>query len=72
MGAMRNSNFYEVALVGPDAPNTMAPVYECGYSDMIDCVDKDGFVNVPDGPGLGVVYDWNFIKANTKALTVYE
>ncbi|MDB0059911.1 hypothetical protein N9E97_00870 [Planktomarina sp.] len=72
MGAMRNSNFYEVALVGPDSPNTMAPVYECGYTDMIDCVDKDGYVKVPEGPGLGVIYDWNFIKANTKALTVYE
>jgi L-alanine-DL-glutamate epimerase-like enolase superfamily enzyme len=50
----------------------MAPVYECGYTDMIDCVDKDGYVKVPEGPGLGVIYDWNFIKAKTKALTVYE
>ena len=27
MSAMRNSNFYEVALVGPDCPNAIAPVY---------------------------------------------
>jgi L-alanine-DL-glutamate epimerase-like enolase superfamily enzyme len=72
MGAIRNTNFYEVALVGPDCPNTMAPVYNCGYSDMIDCVDGEGFVDVPKGPGLGVIYDWDFIKANTKNKTVYE
>ncbi|MEC7243932.1 MAG: enolase C-terminal domain-like protein, partial [Pseudomonadota bacterium] len=27
MAASRNSNFYEVALVGPDCPNAVAPVY---------------------------------------------
>ena len=27
MSAMRNSNYYEVALVGPDCPNAMPPVY---------------------------------------------
>ncbi len=72
MSAMRNSNFYEVALVGPDCPNTMAPVYNCGYSDMIDCIDEDGFVSVPKGPGLGVDYEWDFIRKNSKNITVYE
>ena len=72
MSAMRNSNFYEVALVGPDCPNTMAPVYQCGYSDMIDCIDDEGFVSVPKGLGLGVDYDWNFIKSHSKNITVYE
>ena len=72
MAATRNTNFYEVALVGPDCPNTMAPVYTCGYSDMIDCINKDGFVPVPDGIGLGVKYDWDFIKANTSNISVYE
>lgn len=71
MAAMRNSNFYEVALVGPDCPNAVPPVYACGYSDMLDCVGDDGCVGVPDGPGLGVVYDWEFIEANRSALTVF-
>jgi hypothetical protein len=61
MGAIRNSNFYEVALVGPDCPNTVPPVYACGYTDQIDCIDADGTVPVPTGPGLGVVYDRDFI-----------
>jgi L-alanine-DL-glutamate epimerase-like enolase superfamily enzyme len=72
MAATRNSNYYEVALVGPDCPNTMAPVYQCGYSDMIDCIDNDGYVPVPTGIGLGVKYDWDFIKSNTTNISVYE
>ncbi|MGF1623687.1 MAG: enolase C-terminal domain-like protein [Alphaproteobacteria bacterium] len=66
MSAMRNSNYYEVALVGPDCPNALPPVYICGYSDQLDCVGADGCVSVPDGPGLGVSYDWDFIRANTR------
>jgi len=72
MSAMRNSNFYEVALVGPDCPNAVPPVYACGYTDQLDCVDGDGCVPVPDGPGLGVVYDWDFIKTNRKAHVIFE
>jgi len=63
----RNSNYYEVALVGPDCPNAVAPVYLCGYSDQIDCIDENGMINVPDEIGLGVSYDWDFIKTNRKA-----
>jgi L-alanine-DL-glutamate epimerase-like enolase superfamily enzyme len=62
MAATRNTNFYEVALVGPDTPNAVPPVYACGYSDQLDCIDADGCVPVPQGPGLGVTYDWGFIR----------
>jgi len=72
MAAMRNTNFYEIALVGPDCPNAVPPVYACGYSDQLDCIDADGCVGVPDGPGLGVTYDWDFIDANRTNLTVFE
>lgn len=72
MSAMRNSNFYEVALVGPDTPNAVPPVYACGYSDQLDCVGEDGCVPVPAGPGLGVVYDWGFIDANREALHCFD
>ena len=64
MSAMRNSNFYEVALVGPDTPNAVPPVYADGYTDQLDCVGDDGCVAVPDGPGLGVTYDWDYIAAH--------
>ena len=53
IAASRNSNFYEVALVGPDCPNAIAPVYSCDYSDQLDCIDADGMVSAPKGVGLG-------------------
>ncbi|WP_152043114.1 enolase C-terminal domain-like protein [Salinigranum salinum] len=73
IAAARNANYYELALVHPDCQNTMPPVYEEGYSDMIETVDDDGTVSVPDGPGLGVDYDWEYIEDNaTGSVHVYE
>ncbi|MCC8969628.1 MULTISPECIES: enolase C-terminal domain-like protein [Bradyrhizobium] len=71
MSAMRNSNYYELALVGPECPNVIAPVFTCGYSDQLDCVGQDGCVPVPTGPGLGVSYDWDFIRKNAVANRVF-
>ncbi len=72
MSAMRNSNFYEVALVGPNMPNAVPPVYVCDYSDTLEAVGADGCFGVPTGPGLGVIYDWDFIAANRVALHTFE
>jgi L-alanine-DL-glutamate epimerase-like enolase superfamily enzyme len=72
MSAMRNSNYYEVGLVGPDCPNVIPPVYTCGYSDQLEAVGKDGCFPVPTGPGLGVTYDWNFIAKNRTALHEFK
>lgn len=63
--ATRNTHFYEMALIGPDMPNAIPPVYACGYGDQEGDLGADGCVPVPDGPGLGVTYDWDFIRANT-------
>jgi L-alanine-DL-glutamate epimerase-like enolase superfamily enzyme len=72
IAATRNTNYYELALVHPNCANTQPPVYENGYSDMIEDVE-DGTVPVPDGPGLGVEYDWDYIEANqTGNVRVYE
>jgi L-alanine-DL-glutamate epimerase-like enolase superfamily enzyme len=65
MAAIRNTNYYEVALVGPDCPNALPPVYACGYSDRLEAVGADGCFPVPEGPGLGVTYDWDFIRKGT-------
>ena len=72
MAASRNSNFYEMALVGPNCSNAVAPVYQCGYEDQLNAVDPQGFVNVPAGPGLGVVYDWAYINAHKTAEFIYS
>jgi L-alanine-DL-glutamate epimerase-like enolase superfamily enzyme len=72
MAAIRNTNFYEVALVGPGCTNAMPPVYSCGYSDQLDAVNSDGCFSVPNGPGLGVVYDWEFIRRTQLQVHVFE
>ncbi len=72
MSAMRNSNYYELALVGPDCPNIVAPVYTNGYTDQLDCCGPDGCVEVPTGPGLGVTYDWDYIRKNAVASRVFK
>ena len=64
ISAMRNTLMYELALVGPDMPNMVPPVYTCGYSDQTEDMPSDGYVPVPDGPGLGVSYDWDYIDAH--------
>ncbi len=68
MAAMRNTNFYELTLVGPKCGNPLPPVYACDYSDELDGVDQDGCFPVPTGPGLGVEYDWDFIARHRTAL----
>jgi L-alanine-DL-glutamate epimerase-like enolase superfamily enzyme len=73
IAAIRNANYYELALVHPDVGNTQPPIYEGGYSDAMGTIDEDGAVSVPNGPGLGVEYDWDYIRNNpTGSVHVYE
>ena len=72
MAAMRNSNFYEVALVGPDMPNAVPPVYTCGYSDQLECVGRTAACRCRPGPGLGVTYDWDFIARQPPDRHVFD
>ncbi|MCX6047125.1 MAG: mandelate racemase [Chloroflexi bacterium] len=71
IAAIRNTHFYELALMGPGMPNMVPPIYTCGYSDQPEDLGQDGCMPVPDGPGLGVTYDWAFIERNRTALFVY-
>ena len=71
MSALRNTHFYEMALIGPGMPNAVPPVYACEYSDQPEDLGADGTVPVPDGPGLGVDYDWAYIEQHRTAHFVY-
>lgn len=71
VAALRNTHFYEMALMGPGMANLVPPVYSCGYSDQPGDLGADGCVPAPDGPGLGVEYDWDFIERNRTALFTY-
>jgi L-alanine-DL-glutamate epimerase-like enolase superfamily enzyme len=73
MAAIHNSNYYEMGLVHPKAPLVpQPPVYKDGYEDALGAIDEHGCVQLPQGPGLGVQYDWGFITAHSTGVTVYE
>ncbi len=63
MSAIRNTNFYELGLVHPRVPTTRAPVY-LDYNDDLDGIDSDGNVFAPQGPGIGVPIDWDWVAAH--------
>lgn len=71
MAAIRNTNYYELGLVHPKMKATSPPIY-LDYSDALDAVDARGHVPVPQGPGLGVTINWDFIRSHTIGVTVYE
>lgn len=72
MAAMRNANYYELTLCAPRIGNPQPPLYQCGYTESPEAVAKDGTFPVPQGPGLGVSYDWDFIKRQEQGRTVVD
>lgn len=73
IAAIRNTNYYELGLVAPgvDGPSRHCPIYT-DYSDDLDSVDSSGHVPVPQGPGLGVTINWDWLNANTTDTVVYD
>ena len=72
MAAIRNSNYYEMALVHPDAGPYNSPVITNGFDETLEAIESDGCVSVPEGPGLGLEYDWDFITKNRVSHVEYK
>jgi len=72
MAAVKNANYYEVVWVHPDVPDFNPPIYKNMNVTRLDCIDEEGMVQVPDGPGLGVEYDWNYISKHSTGRAVYN
>ena len=70
LAAIRNANYYELGLVHPKAPSSSPPFYT-NYSDDLDAIDENGHVPIPDGPGLGVEIDWDFVEGHRTGLQSY-
>ena len=62
MAAIGNTNYYEMGLLHPCCPPFHTPHYRGDYAERIDVIDDQGCIEVPEGPGLGVQYDWDFIE----------
>lgn len=65
MAAVKNANYYEVVWVHPNVHDFNAPIYKNMNVTRLDCIDSDGMVEVPDGPGFGTEYDWEYIANNS-------
>jgi len=73
IAAVRNTNYYEMGLIHPKAPASHdAHLYSGGYRDTLDAIDRDGCVPVPQGPGLGVEIDWDWVARNRTAMVTYS
>ena len=71
MAATRNTNYYEMGLIHPKAPASYAGIY-IDYEDSLTAVDSEGHVSVPQGPGIGVQIDWDWVEHHRTATVVYE
>ena len=73
MAAIRNTNYYEMGLIHPKAPASHPQHLFAGdYRDTLDAVDSRGHVPVPQGPGLGVPINWDWVNRNHAGKVVYE
>jgi L-alanine-DL-glutamate epimerase-like enolase superfamily enzyme len=73
MAVLRNTNYFEVGLVHPNVAVTQIPLYaDPQWVDNLESVDEHGCLPVPDGPGLGVDFDWAWIDAHTARVDVVE
>ena len=72
IAAIRNTNYYELGLLHPLVDNTKPPVYPPEFSDGLKNVNANGHVLVPQGPGLGVEMDWDYIERHKSGATIFE
>lgn len=65
LAAVKNANYYEVVWVHPLMRDSEPPIYANVTITGLDCIDERGMVAVPEGPGLGIEYDWDYISAHS-------
>ena len=72
IAAVRNTNYYELGLLHPLVRQTKAPIRPPEFTDELENIDENGHVPVPQGPGLGVEMDWDYIEHHRVDGVVYE
>ncbi len=72
IAAIRNTNYYELGLLHPLVAKTKPPVYPPEFTDELENVDAKGRVPVPQGPGLGVELDWDYIEGHKCGAMVFD
>lgn len=73
MAAIRNTNYYEMGLLHPKAPASHPEhLYAGDYRDTLDAIDSQGHVPIPQGPGLGVEINWDWVERNKTGFVEYS
>ena len=72
VASIRNTNYYELGLLNPKIKQSKPPIYPPEFTDELENVDANGHVLVPQGPGLGVEMDWDYIKRHQVDTVVYD
>jgi len=74
MASIRNTHYYENGLFNPMWDHGCRPdeAYADGLRERLDAVDEDGTLPVPEGPGLGVEFDWSYVRDRQVDHRVYE
>ena len=71
MAAIRNTNYYEMGLLHPKAPASHEPNLYIDYRDDLETIDTNGHVSIPQGPGLGVDINWDWVERNRVSVVEY-
>ena len=74
IASIRNTNYYEMALVHPKTSTNGTIVDEVykNYEDSLTSINSQGEVSIPTAAGLGVEYNWDFIEKNKTGGRKYE
>ena len=72
MASVRNTNYYEMGLVHPNAQISHPSELYIDYDDSLEAVDSNGHISVPQKPGIGVEINWEWVNANRTNLIIYE
>ena len=72
IASVRNTNYYELGLLNPKIKTTKPPIYPPQFIDELENINENGNVVVPQGPGLGVELDWDYIRQNQVDVVVYD
>ncbi len=72
MAAIRNTNYYEMGLLHPKAPASHDPDLYIDYHDTLEGVDEQGHVPIPQGPGLGVEINWEWVNKNRVSMVTLD
>lgn len=68
MSAIRNTNYFEDGLLHPEVEWMSAQ----GFVGETEEIDRKGTIAVPEGPGLGVEIDWDFVNDNLTEHTIID